>query len=503
MQEQYKMVTATLSLWETALIGILASVLAFGSVWAVNSKQIEAEACSAKSGMTFSSSSAGYTGTGYMACTGGTGSYIEWNTLRVVTAASYTFKFRYSNGAGTAQSCNVKVNGGSKGSLVFAPTASWANWNTQLINIKIAPGNVVIRLTANGISGPFIDNIVASSFMKDFMSLPRRSEVVKPPDSTLWIWDPTVMKVGKKYHLIVSQVPYSGIWNGNSTAARYEADSLFGPYTYKGVVLAPQSGTWVTSCVCNTKVKRNTVSPFKYLIYFIANGINNVGYASSDSMNGPANSWTYCPAAKITTFSNPAVWIFPNGKIYVCGRANQTNLNPLRADTASSFSGTYQAVELLLNNLFDPDTLDLEDPTIWYAGNQYNMVCTDFRGFATGHIRWGVQYSSLDGNRYKLVSTDAVFDPGNFQWSDTVTKTGRFERPEVVLNDSNEVICLLLATEETSGHILDTTINQHGVVFIPVDNYTPGDISDTLATAIDLPLAPLPLNSGKTFPELS
>jgi hypothetical protein len=36
MQEQYKMVTATLSLWETALIGILASVLAFGPVWAVN-----------------------------------------------------------------------------------------------------------------------------------------------------------------------------------------------------------------------------------------------------------------------------------------------------------------------------------------------------------------------------------------------------------------------------------------------------------------------------------
>ena len=69
-------------------------------------------------------------------------------------------------------------------------------------------------------------------------------------------------------------------------------------------------------------------------------------------------------------------------------------------EVAPSIEGPYSVLANGDNLL--PNNNELEDPTIWWANNQYNVVLNDWKGKATGIGKAGVEYYSRDGLHYQL-----------------------------------------------------------------------------------------------------
>ncbi len=101
----------------------------------------------------------GYTGSSYMDY-GGRGAYIEWNTVNE-GAGTATLTFRYANGSSkNNRQCAIIVNGTDMGSLLFAPTGSWASWTTVSKAVILQPGANTIRVEANtSKGGPNLDKM--------------------------------------------------------------------------------------------------------------------------------------------------------------------------------------------------------------------------------------------------------------------------------------------------------------------------------------------------------
>src|SRR5205823_5367570 len=109
------------------------------------------------------------------------------------------------------------------------------------------------------------------------------------------------------------------------------------------------------------------------------------------------------PAMKM---SNPAPLVREGGSVYVFGRLKIGDINRAIAFTAPSYDAAYTLLEDGRNLL--PDDAELEDPTIWWAHDQYNVVLNDWKGKATGTFKNGAQYFSKDGVHYQLMSKDSI-----------------------------------------------------------------------------------------------
>jgi hypothetical protein len=93
----------------------------------------------------------------------------------------------------------------------------------------------------------------------------------------------------------------------------------------------------------------------------------------------------------------------------------------------------------------------LEDPTIWWANNQYNVVLNDWKGKATGTVKAGAQYYSKDGIRYELMSSEPVFTK-TVRFDDGSSETcNRRERPFVYANEKGEAVALFTSCLQSSG----------------------------------------------------
>jgi hypothetical protein len=133
------------------------------------------------------------------------------------------------------------------------------------------------------------------------------------------------------------------------------------------------------------------------------------------------------------------------------------------AFTAPSYQGPYAPVADGDNLL--PNGGELEDPTIWWANDQYNIVLNDWKGHATGTNKFGAQYFSRDRIHYTLVSRDPVFTR-TIKFDDgTSINYSRRERPLVYVNDKGEALALFTACLTTDQ---DSTI-----VVQPIKNYYP------------------------------
>jgi len=122
----------------------------------------QAESATAQSGNVVAASYSGFTGTGYMDF-GGTGSWMEWNNVKVATAGNYTLTFRYANRGSNARTCTILRNGSSVGSVAFASTGSWTTWNTATLTVALNAGNNTIRVLASSSSGgPNLDKVELS-----------------------------------------------------------------------------------------------------------------------------------------------------------------------------------------------------------------------------------------------------------------------------------------------------------------------------------------------------
>jgi hypothetical protein len=202
----------------------------------------------------------------------------------------------------------------------------------------------------------------------------------------------------------------------------------------------------------------------KFVLYYI-NSANQTGYAVADSVTGP---WTRLDKPVIKA-SNPAIYVKPDLSIYVFARLGDSNkVNRGVAFTAPTFKGPYTVVDNG-NNLL-PDGGELEDPTIWWANNQYNILLNDWKGHATGIGKAGAQYFSRDGIHYQLVSHEPVFTK-TVTYDDGTSETfSRRERPFVYVNEKGEALALFTACLPPNGPAR--------VIVQPVNHYYPDNKSE-------------------------
>jgi hypothetical protein len=275
------------------------------------------------------------------------------------------------------------------------------------------------------------------------------------------LWCSSVIKVGDTYQMFASAWPAQfglGGWTSRSTCVRATSTNLFGPYTFQEVVLQKRTNNWDNSRVHNVKIVK---AGNKFVLYYI-NSANQTGYAVADAVTGP---WTRLdrPAMKV---SNPAILVHPDLSVYIFGRLRDSaQVNRGIAFTAPTFEGPYTVVANGDNLL--PDNAELEDPTIWWAHDQYNILLNDWKGKATGTGKAGAQYFSKDGIHFQLMSREPVFTK-KVDYDDGTTETfSRRERPFIYTNEKGEALALFTAC----------LVNEHEsrVVVQPIDHYVPGN----------------------------
>ncbi|HXF10375.1 MAG TPA: glycoside hydrolase family protein, partial [Desulfuromonadaceae bacterium] len=273
------------------------------------------------------------------------------------------------------------------------------------------------------------------------------------------LWCSSVIKVGDTYHMFASRWPDEyGLagWTRYSECVRATSTNLLGPYTFQEVVLQKRPDSWDNSRVHNVKVVK---AGDKFVLFYI-NSANQTGYAVADSVTGP---WKRCDRPVIPA-SNPALLPRPDGSMYAfCRLRDDQGVNRGIAFTAPSYAGPFQKVANGANLL--PDGGELEDPTIWWANNQYNIVLNDWKGHATGTNKNGAQYFSKDGVHYTLLSRDPVFTK-TVPYDDGTSETfARRERPFVYVNEKGEALALFTACMPTNEHAR--------VIGQPIRNYYP------------------------------
>lgn len=273
------------------------------------------------------------------------------------------------------------------------------------------------------------------------------------------LWCSSVIKVGDTYHMFASRWPAEyglGGWTKYSECVRATSTNLLGPYTFQEVVLQKRTNHWDNSRVHNVKIVK---AGSKFVLYYI-NTANQTGYAVADSVTGPFTR-TDKPVIKA---SNPAILVKPDLSVYVfCRLRDSAQVNRGIAFNAPAYDGTYTVVQNGDNLL--PAEGELEDPTIWWANHQYNILVNDWKGHATGIGKAGAQYFSKDGVRYQLMSHEPVFTK-TVPFDDGTSETfSRRERPFVYTNEKGEVIALFTACLPENGPAR--------VVVQPVKNYYP------------------------------
>lgn len=275
------------------------------------------------------------------------------------------------------------------------------------------------------------------------------------------LWCSSVIKVGDTYQMFASRWPAEyGLagWTKYSECVRATSTNLYGPYAFQEVVLQKRTNNWDNSRVHNVKIVK---AGDKFVLYYI-NSANQTGYAVADSITGP---WTRLDKP-VMKASNPAILVKPDESIYVFARLKDgAGVNRGVAFTAPSYRGSYTVLangdNLLENNY------ELEDPAIWWANNQYNVLLNDWKGRVTGAVKDGAQYYSKDGLHFKLMDPKAVFTK-TVVFDDGTSETfSRRERPFVYTNEKGEVIALFTACLPKAGPAR--------VVVQPVKNYYPGN----------------------------
>ncbi|MFL5738787.1 MAG: glycoside hydrolase family protein [Flavisolibacter sp.] len=252
------------------------------------------------------------------------------------------------------------------------------------------------------------------------------------------LWCPTVIKVGKTYHMFASSWPEQyglGGWTKYSEIIRATSENLYGPYTFREEVIKKREGFWDNDRAHNPKIVK---AGNKFVLYYISSA-NETGYAWADSITGP---WTRCDSTAMP-FSNPAPLVRKNGSVYVFGRKAVGNIRIAQAYEASSFHSTYHLLNEGKNLL--PDSNQLEDPTIWWASGQYNVVLSDFNGGVTGVKKNGAQYYSTDGIHYYPASKESIYTK-TVTYDDGSSQTfRRRERPFVYVDENGKVKALFTA----------------------------------------------------------
>lgn len=276
------------------------------------------------------------------------------------------------------------------------------------------------------------------------------------------LWCPSVIKVGTTYHLFASRWPEQyGLagWTKYSEIVRATSDRLNGPYTFQEVVIQKREGKWDNDRAHNPKIVK---AGNKYVLYYISSA-NETGFAYADAITGP---WTRTDSIAMP-FSNPAPLVKKDGSVYVFGRKAIGSIRIAQGYEAPAFNSHYKPVSNRFNLL--PDSNQLEDPTIWWASGQYNVILSDFNGDATGVKKGGAQYYSKDGIQYTLVSKEPVYTKTLVYDDGSSCTFRRRERPFVFVDEQVTVTALF-----TACLVQGEDGKEHSWIEVqPVDHYVP------------------------------
>ena len=279
-------------------------------------------------------------------------------------------------------------------------------------------------------------NVLLSQSIKEAMRPAVKNGGFKMPGFILWC--PSVIKVGNTYHMFASRWPEQyglGGWTKYSEVVRATSGNLYGPYTFQEVVIQKREGHWDNDRAHNPKI----VKAGKYFVLYYISSANETGYAYSSSITGP---WTRIDSVAMP-FSNPAPLVMKDESVYVFGRKAIGDIRIAQGYRASSFKGPYELLNSGKNLL--PGNNQLEDPTIWWAKGQYNVILSDFRGDVTGVNKNGAQYYSIDGIQFLPVTKDAVYTK-TVSYDDGSSLTfRRRERPFVYVNKKGQVTAFFTA----------------------------------------------------------
>lgn len=308
-------------------------------------------------------------------------------------------------------------------------------------------------------------------------SSPLRDALLPVPETAIfkmdgyYLWDPSLIKVGDTYHLFASRWPVTSErmegWK-KSHVIRATSKSLFGPYQFQQVVLSPSKHPWATQAVHNPKVMRTGGG--KFLIYHLGIPQWKTGFAWADSIEGP---WTPVPEPVLAT-NNPAIIERADGSAYAVRKFKPKKARDgqwdacMQAFEADHVNGPYRLLGGVSNRL--PNNFELEDPTLWWANKQYNVICTDWEAKVTGIQKAVVYYTSKNGIDYRLDSRIPVWsqrDPLPMANGRSMKISG-IERPQVFL-DKNGAVTALLAGIYPENRDKDSTF----IIIRPVRDFVP------------------------------
>ncbi|QBG46865.1 hypothetical protein EGM51_05435 [Verrucomicrobia bacterium S94] len=313
-------------------------------------------------------------------------------------------------------------------------------------------------------------------------SNPLRDALLPVPESAIFkmegygVWCPSVIKVGDTWHMFCSRWKKGTHW-GRSHIIRATSKSLFGPYEFRETVMDGPGFpyAWGKRGLHNPKIMK---VGDKFLLHFLAMSgsrgpAKTTGFALADSITGP---WEVVDHV-VLPCSNAALWVHEDGRAYAVGKDNMKVgdkvIRTLKAYRADSYLGPYTEVGDGENRL--PYGFEHEDPTIWWANNQYNVILTDWQGNVTGEQKSVIYFTSKNGIDYKLFSPQAVWRRS--EPFPMIRKSGgvadeqlaQIERPEVVLNDKGEVIALLVGVVDRAPH----GERDNYIMIRPVDAFVP------------------------------
>lgn len=287
------------------------------------------------------------------------------------------------------------------------------------------------------------------------------------------LWDPSLIKVGDTYHLFCSRwskeedhkTPHDA-WK-KSHIIRASSRNLFGPYQFQEIVMQGKDHPWAKQGLHNPKI---TKVGDKFLLYHLGIPQWSTGFMYADSIEGP-----WVPLKKpVAKTNNPALLIREDGSAYMLSKFKKMNKttkqrqNFMCASVADRVNGPYTTFGDEKNRL--PYDFELEDPTVWWANNQYNVICTDWMGKITGIQKSVVFYTSKDGIHYELNSKTPIWSQNEpIPMADgTERKVYKVERPQVYVNEQGELEALLVSVaKEPSKHDY--------IVIRPVDHFMPAN----------------------------
>jgi hypothetical protein len=186
-----------------------------------------------------------------------------------------------------------------------------------------------------------------------------------------------------------------------------------------------------------------------------------IGVAWSERVEGPYTrldrpviDTDVAPWAHLVT-TNPSPVVTPQGRVRVYYRTPRDEggwvKNVLTVAEADHPAGPYRA---LLNEPMLPAGCHLEDPHVWWNGEEYEALAKDLDGTVAGQVAAGVHLVSHDGLAWR-VGDPALAYRRELRFADgNVMEVGNLERPWVLMGmDGQPEVLYAAASDHPEGFV--------------------------------------------------